>query len=409
MAIITYFTGDQRLREVSAPFGTVLLPVHTTPALYQYGLGDYTEIYKGQGLATTGGSYAAGKGGPWTAGIVTTYEVQYKNEPLLRIEGLSISAVDIYRDLLQNRFLPWSLSHGNDDIYGSPLSDVIRGWEGDNTVYGDAGNDIFHDHPTSLANLGNDKYNGGVGLDTYVSTTSRNSTKLTQGVGNVWLATNIFNGGIDVLADIEYVKFLDVSVSLLDLPFGIPAEPDRRGIQVYRFAKVDSGQYFYTGNINERNQIISTLSNFRYEGSVFYAQDNLVWDYNPVYRFANLLNGGYFYTSSAAERDTVLSDYPAYRYEGASFFVSAKATSDTVPVYRLANIQTGGYLFTTNASERQYAQSLGFFRDEGIAFNAPRTISLVDSGSNDLLMDEDNSLVVAGSDPIETGSTDWLI
>jgi len=58
-----------------------------------------------------------------------------------------------------------------------------------------------------------------------------------------------------------------------------------------------------------------------------------------------------------------------------------------VPVYRLANVQTGGYLFTTSAAERQYAQSLGFFRDEGVAFNAPSTIGLAQDADVGLAVD----------------------
>ena len=38
----------------------------------------------------------------------------------------------------------------------------------------------------------------------------------------------------------------------------------------------------------------------------------------------------------------------------------------------MANLRTGGYLFTSSGEERSFAASLGFWRDEGVAFNAPR-------------------------------------
>ncbi|MBP8308702.1 MAG: hypothetical protein KAY46_15625 [Burkholderiaceae bacterium] len=38
----------------------------------------------------------------------------------------------------------------------------------------------------------------------------------------------------------------------------------------------------------------------------------------------------------------------------------------------MANLRTGGYLFTYSGEERSFAASLGFWRDEGVAFNAPR-------------------------------------
>lgn len=68
----------------------------------------------------------------------------------------------------------------------------------------------------------------------------------------------------------------------------------------------------------------------------------------------------------------MFSSYPNFRYEGASFFVPNAACPDTTPVFRLANLRAGGYLFTSSGEERSFVNSLGFWRDEGVAFNAPR-------------------------------------
>ena len=127
--------------------------------------------------------------------------------------------------------------------------------------------------------------------------------------------------GTDTLTSIEYLRFSDGPVSLPEFALGARFALDSFGTQVYRFAKLDNGQYFYTGSAAERYLINTTLPNFRYEGPVYNAQDNWSFGYNPVYRFANLINGGYFYTASAVERDSVFTSYPNFRYEGASFYV----------------------------------------------------------------------------------------
>lgn len=294
---------------------------------------------------------------------------------------------------------------GTDSIFGGDGNDVIDGGAGEDSLFGDAGSDSL------IESIGKDKYDGGTGLDTLSAISLRRAQViLTRTSANGWNYRQTATGETDTLTDVEYIRFLDTTVSLLDLAFGSQTTPDLKGTQVYRFAKVDSGQYFYTGDISERNLIVSTLNNFRYEGPVFNAQDNWVTNYNPVYRFANLLNGGYFYTSSASERDTVFSDYAAtYRYEGASFFVPASATADTIPVYRLANVKTGGYLFTANASERQFAQSLGFFRDEGIAFNAPRTISLAFDSSDEIQLSNDFSAEISNAGNAVISQFDWFV
>lgn len=294
---------------------------------------------------------------------------------------------------------------GNDIISAGDGNDTLSGGSGNDTLEGQAGNDLI------LEGGGNDVNDGGPGLDTLdLGNVRRSSASLTRQSANAWSLGITSTREVDSLKDIEYIKFSDSLVSLLDLALGTPTNPDSKGAQVFRFAKTNSGQYFYTGDISERNLIISNLPSFRYEGAVFNAQDNWVTGYNPVYRFANLLNGGYFYTSSALERDTVFSDYAAtYRYEGASFFVPASATADTVPVYRLANVKTGGYLFTANSSERQFAQSLGFFRDEGVAFNAPRTISIAFDSSDETQLSNDFSAEISNAENAVISQFDWFV
>ena len=145
---------------------------------------------------------------------------------------------------------------------------------------------------------------------------------------------------------------------------------------VYRFAKISNGAYFYTGDSYERDVVITSYPDFRYEGVAFLRASGSTT--KPVYRFANLINGGYFYTADANERDVVLSSYPQFRYEGVWFSVALDSAPDTVPVWRLANLVNGAYLYTSDANERQVAIASGVWRDEGVAYRAP-TYATVDA------------------------------
>ena len=49
--------------------------------------------------------------------------------------------------------------------------------------------------------------------------------------------------------------------------------------------------------------------------------------YDFVYRFAKISNGAYFYTGNAGERDIVLASYPDFRYEGIAFLQTTVSDS----------------------------------------------------------------------------------
>ncbi len=149
---------------------------------------------------------------------------------------------------------------------------------------------------------------------------------------------------------------------------------------VYRFAKISNGAYFYTGNAGERDIILASYPDFRYEGIAFLQLTTGAS--TPVYRFANLNNGGYFYTGSLAERDATIRDYPHLRYEGTTFSVAQPGAAGSAPVYRLANLGNGAYLYTSQEAERSFAVGLGIWRDEGIGFYAPVSAGGAGPGTN---------------------------
>lgn len=145
---------------------------------------------------------------------------------------------------------------------------------------------------------------------------------------------------------------------------------------VYRFAKISTGAYFYTGSEVEVQTILNNYPDFRYEGPAF--ERDASGAGQEVFRFANVANGGYFYTGSAIERDQVIANYPNMRFEGSTFSVAPAASTDGKQVFRLANLSNGAYLFTSSASERDYAVSLGNWRYEGSTFRAPKGSVLTD-------------------------------
>ena len=156
-------------------------------------------------------------------------------------------------------------------------------------------------------------------------------------------------------------------------PSGASAPAEKAGgantADVYRFAKISNGAYFYTGSAGERDIVLASYPDFRYEGVAF--QQIVGSPGTQVFRFANLVTGGYFYTASPEERDFVRGTRPDMRYEGSTFSVATPASPGAVAVYRLANLGNGAYLYTSNASERDFAVGLGSWRSEGTAFFAP--------------------------------------
>lgn len=396
MATYTQFVGDARIEAAFAALGdSPLLPVGVSSAT------SLTLAANGVRFDITGTDLRYDNiNGLFSSGTVSGMEVRFDNSLLIRVEATSfassrLNSVDLYTAALG----------GNDLLLGSAEADILFGSTGSDVYRAGAGNDLMY------GDCGGDVYDGGQGLDKADLSQSSFANVTITAQGPTTYQVRFDASRVDTLIDVELAVFSDRTLSLLDYALGAPSEPDAIGTQVYRFAKVASGQYFYTGSRAERDGIIANLPGMRYEGPVFNAQDNWVTGYSPVYRFANLDNGGYFYTASAGERDLVLSDYPQYRYEGATFFVPTAPSPDTVPVYRLANVQTGGYLFTSSAQERQFANTLGFFRDEGIAFQAPASVALALHDDSLAALAPPASLDAVAQSSVETLTLpgDWLI
>ncbi len=92
-------------------------------------------------------------------------------------------------------------------------------------------------------------------------------------------------------------------------------------LDVFRFFDKASGTHFYTANEAERDQVMRTLPNLTFEGVAYKAYANGGGGaHEEVYRFYDKANGTHFYTANEAERDTILHTLPNYRFEGVAYY-----------------------------------------------------------------------------------------
>jgi Repeat of unknown function (DUF5648) len=148
---------------------------------------------------------------------------------------------------------------------------------------------------------------------------------------------------------------------------------------VYRFFNTQLGTHFYTANTAERDNVINTLPQYKYEGSVFATApvDPLTGTPNgtattgttPVYRFFNTQVGVHFYTISALERDNVINTLPQYNYEGIAYYAYETSQPGLEDLYRFFNTQLGTHFYTASATERDnIIATLPQYNFEGTAY-----------------------------------------
>ncbi len=147
------------------------------------------------------------------------------------------------------------------------------------------------------------------------------------------------------------------------------ASSDR--VAVFRFFNQKTGAHFYTASAGERDFVVRTYPDFRYENVAFYAYQAPGTDRNAVLRFYNRGAGAHFYTISAAERDFVQATYPAFSYEGPSWYAQTLPGGTATPMFRFFNIRTGSHFYTISSAERDFVTSnYPDFRYEGPAYYA---------------------------------------
>ena len=128
---------------------------------------------------------------------------------------------------------------------------------------------------------------------------------------------------------------------------------------MYRLYNPNSGEHFYTGSTQERDNLI--FAGWQYEGVAWNAPTKTG---TPVYRVFNPNSGDHHYTMSQSEVDMLVS--LGWQYEGVAW---NSASSSHVPQYRLynPNADCGSHHYTSSTEEMDFLVSLGWIY-EGIGW-----------------------------------------
>lgn len=130
---------------------------------------------------------------------------------------------------------------------------------------------------------------------------------------------------------------------------------------IYRLYNPNSGEHFYTTNVNEKNHLVQV--GWKDEGIGWIAPEISM---QPVYRLYNPNAGDHHYTTNIKERDHLLT--VGWKYEQISFYSDEYKT---VPLYRQYNPNaiSGAHNYTTDQYENDKLVSLGW-KAEDIAWYA---------------------------------------
>jgi hypothetical protein len=123
-------------------------------------------------------------------------------------------------------------------------------------------------------------------------------------------------------------------------------------VDMFRMYDPNSGEHFYTGSMEERQNLESV--GWQYEGVGFTFP---LTTGKPVYRLYDPVTGEHLYTMDEAEKATLMA--AGWNYEGIAF---NSGFENEVPQYRLHNPNEtrGAYHFTASIEERDYLISLGW-------------------------------------------------
>lgn len=125
---------------------------------------------------------------------------------------------------------------------------------------------------------------------------------------------------------------------------------------MFRMYNPNSGEHFYTSDLNERDSLYRI--GWNYEGIGWVAPD----EGDEVYRMYNPNSGDHHYTLDSVERDVLKRI--GWNYEGVGWF-----SGGVIPLYRQFNpyATIGTHNYTTSKNENDSLASIGW-RAEGIAW-----------------------------------------
>ena len=134
---------------------------------------------------------------------------------------------------------------------------------------------------------------------------------------------------------------------------------NRTVMHMFRMYDPNSGEHFYTGSVEERENLVAAGWNYEGVGFTFSRTTGL-----PVYRLYDPITGEHLYTMDEEEKAMLMAQ--GWNFEGIAF---NSAYDTEVPQYRLhnPNASRGAYHFTASLEERDFLISIGW-EDQGIGF-----------------------------------------
>ena len=130
---------------------------------------------------------------------------------------------------------------------------------------------------------------------------------------------------------------------------------DSSHVNMYRLYNPNSGEHFYTGDVEEATSV--ACAGWRWEGIGWVSP---IKTSKPVYRLYNPNAGDHHYTLDSKERDNLVSE--GWNYEGIGWYSDGE---DQIVVYRQynPNAVAGAHNFTTDVSEDAYLGEVGWMRE----------------------------------------------
>ena len=160
-----------------------------------------------------------------------------------------------------------------------------------------------------------------------------------------------------IIGSVLFISSLSLSFAFSDKA----AASDSHGaVRMHRLYNPNSGEHFYTGDVSEKNGLIT--EGWNYEGVAWYAPGYSLF---PVYRLYNPNAGDHHYTMDVNERDH-LTDV-GWTYEGIGWYSSE---SQTVALFRLYNpnaMGAGAHHYTVDEAEKDLLVDVGW-SPEGISW-----------------------------------------
>jgi hypothetical protein len=166
--------------------------------------------------------------------------------------------------------------------------------------------------------------------------------------GGYWTEEN--GGGVQYYAaDGSGVRNWDIAAgATLYAHWTADAEP----LTVWRFYSKKYRGHFFTIDEAEKQTLIDTNPNWKFEGGAYKAYTNQAPGTVPLYRFYSKKYSGHFFTIDEEEMKTVRDTNPNWKYEGIAYYVYPEEVVGTVPVFRFWSKGYKHHFYTIDEEEK---------------------------------------------------------